>query len=295
MALYVIRGRMDLEGDSDFEAHQGIPAARVSLTTSSSEESDIKVDSNPIIPLWNSDSSDKDTDTESDESDEDEVQEIAGRPHGPIRRARSFNRHGQRDNPIRERLVDQMTVRQYNRSAGSYVHPTSCCKRKRCYLSISKETICKLRVRVWNDLSMDPPRQKTEIMRLWGEVLHVNNQPCCIKFLCNAFGISKTYVYGDSRNDRSKIRISVKTEAAIAFFNQLRQENDKMPNKQEYQLYAPKRKCVWEWYNNQVGDIVPISKSFFFELWRIYAPDLKLRKYLKFTICKECKDLKEVR
>ena len=104
---------MDLEGDSDFEAHQGIPAARVSLTTSSSEESDIKVDSNPIIPLWNSDSSDKDTDTELDESDEDEVQEIAGRPHGPIRRARSFNRHGQRDNPIRERLVDQMTVRQY--------------------------------------------------------------------------------------------------------------------------------------------------------------------------------------
>ena len=286
---------MDIDGDSDYEVHDCWPVAKEHcLTTSSSDDlSEFRANPNPVIPLWASDS-DSDS-TVLTEVEEDESDRISNSTHGPIRRRRSFNRHNERDTPIVERKFSEMSARERKRSARNYVHPTSCCKRKQCHLSISKETICDLRVRVWNDLSMDVPRQRIEIRRLWDEVLLVGGQPCCTAFVTNAFGVSKMYLYGDSRSDRSKIRIAIKTECAIAFFDQLRLENDKMPDKQEYQLYAPNKKCVWEWYHNQIGEVVPISKTFFFQLWKQFAPDLKLRKYLKFTICKTCKDLKEVR
>lgn len=285
----------DFEGESVLDARLRISDDRMLLDeyTSSSDDADGKQGSDAVIPLWrDSDSATEATETE-EEEDED-VGLIADRPQGVIRRRRSFNRHNERDNPIREKKLSEMTDRERNRSARSYVHPTSCCKRKQCYLSLSAEMIRELRVRVWNDSSMNQQRKRTEIQRLWDELLQVDGKPCCVDFVCKAFGVSKMYIYGDSRNDRTKIRLAKKTEAAIAFFDQLRRENDKMPNKQEYQLYAPKKKEIWRWYCNQVGEVIPISKPFFFQLWKKYAPDLKLRKYLKFTICKECKELKQV-
>jgi len=289
---------MDVGSDSDYD--RGTPVTKVSLmnySSSSDDLSEFKVNPAGIIPIWETDSESAAsfaTDTDADEGEEG-VEENVDQVHRPIKRRRSFNRNNERNKPIKEKEFSQMTPREKKRSACTYVHPTSCCKRKQCHLSISDQTIRELRIRVFSDPDMDLARRRTEIRRLWDELLQVGGKPCCVSFICHAFGVSKMYLYGDSRLDRTKIRVAAKTEAAIAFFDQLRLENDKMPNKQEYQLYAPKRNSVWEWYCNQAGEVIPISRQFFLKLWREYAPDLKLRKYLKFSICKQCKHLKEVR
>lgn len=191
-----------------------------------------------------------------------------------------------------EKPVSQMNDRERSRRTENYVHPEFCCHRKHCCEHIAVDVVRDIRSRVWNDYREDPKAAKVEIARVWDEVFLVNGQRCCVDFLTNAFGVSRTYMYPDKRN-KKKFRAADAKESIINFFEELKKDSDMMPDSAEYHLYAPKKASVYEWYCERPG-AVPCGRQFFLKKWRELFPDVKLRKYLRFSKCKTCEVLKQV-
>ena len=97
---------MQFEGGSDCEERRRMSIAPPS-ETSSDELSEFRVNPNGIIPLWETDSesvASLATDTDAEEGEEG-VEEIMDQAHRPIKRRRSFNRHNERDIPIKEKKL----------------------------------------------------------------------------------------------------------------------------------------------------------------------------------------------
>ena len=76
------------------------------------------------------------------------------------------------------------------------------------------------------------------------------------------FGVSTTYIEGDNRYKHHD-RMAPCMEAIITFFNHMRLENDAMPDKLEYQLYATKKKEVFGWYDNIVKNTRSVASRIF--------------------------------
>ena len=186
-----------------------------------------------------------------------------------------------------------MSPREQQRHVSSYEHPIFCCRRKECHRYISEPTVRLIRDRVWSECGNDSRRAKIEIAKVWSETFLVDGEKCCIKFLINAFGVSRMFIYPDRRNSASKVKSADTREAIINFFEELKMECDRMPDCDEYHIYAPKKANVYEWYMAWVG-MLPCSREYFLKTWRQVAKDVKLRKYLRFTKCKTCAELREV-
>ena len=135
--------------------------------------------------------------------------------------------------------------------------------------------------------------KRVEIARLKEETLLINGKQCCTKFFMAVFGVSMTYIYGDNRRIPRQ-RMAPVAEAIITFFKQMRLENDAMPDKMEYQLYAMKKKEVFRWYDNTAQEHQKCSISYFYVQWAEHASDCKLRRCLRFAKCQECQDLRQV-
>lgn len=208
----------------------------------------------------------------------------------PKKRMKAFNVELQRS---AEKPLPSMSPREVIRRTENYVHPTECCKRKRCWEHIAESTVRAIRSRVWNNNKDDFRRAKLEIAKAWDEIFLVDGKRCCVEFITNAFGVSRTYLYPDTRN-KTKIRKSDARECIINFFDELKLDSDSMPDAEEYHLYAPKRNNVYEWYCERPGSI-PCGRQYFLKQWRELFPEVKLRKYLRFTKCKTCEELKQVR
>jgi len=208
----------------------------------------------------------------------------------PPKRAKAFELQL---TPTPVKSVDLMGAVEQSRMAEHYVHPTKCCKKLQCWRHFDEEAMRKLRHRVWTDYGKDHRGKKTEIARIRDEVLKVDGRVCCITFLKTVFGVSNTYIYGDNRR-KPKMRESKVIEAIISFFNKMRLENDRMPDRPEYQMYCRFKKDVWRWYQNQPSGYVKCSESFFYRQWKLVAPDCKLKKSLRFAKCNTCEDLRSV-
>jgi hypothetical protein len=191
-----------------------------------------------------------------------------------------------------EKPVSQMSPREVARRTEFYVHPSQCCKRKRCHEHIAESTVQAIRSRVWNDRSLDLHSVKIEIARIWDEIFLIDGERCCVHFLCNAFGVSRTFLYPPTRT-KTKIRAADAKECIINFFEQLKLDSDMMPDSAEFHLYAPKKNTVYEWYCERRGS-VPCGRQYFLKTWKEVASDVKLRKYLRFSKCKTCEVLKQV-
>ena len=192
-----------------------------------------------------------------------------------------------------EKTVENMSPREEKRRAVHYQHPESCCVRKNCCANISESTVMNVRDRIWRDYGDDPARVKIEIAKVWAEIFLVNGEQCCINFLTNAFGVSKMFLYPDRRNSVPKMKFAQIKECIINYFHDLRLELDRMPDCDEYHVYAPKKADVYDWYMTWVGS-KPCTRQYFLNTWKQVAPDVKLRKYLRFTKCKTCAELREV-
>jgi hypothetical protein len=123
-------------------------------------------------------------------------------------------------------------------------------------------------------------------------------QRCCTKWLKNVFGVrSNDKLYG--RTSEARERKDEKRLAIIAWFQDLVQTADKMPDSNIYIIPAPSRKGVWKWY---CGDgeayptlFPPVTRAYFLMVWAEYFPTVKLRKYLRFTKCCTCVKWRTVR
>ena len=207
----------------------------------------------------------------------------------PKKKRKAFSAQLQRSG---EKPVPQMSPRERSRRTENYVHPTKCCKRKRCYEHIADSTVRAIRSRVWNEYGDKPRQAKIEIARVWDEIFLIDGKRCCIEFILNAFGVSRTFLYPDTRK-KPKIRASDVRESIIIFFEELKLDSDSMPDAEEFHLYAPKKASIFEMYCERPGS-VPCGIQYFLKQWRLLFPEVKLRKYLRFTKCNTCEELKQV-
>ena len=94
-------------------------------------------------------------------------------------------------------------------------------------------------------------------------------------------------------------RQSVKDVRVVAWFNILKDCLEQMPDTPVYQLAAPMKKDVYQWYlddHARLPDLYPpIHTSYFMATWRKHVPEVRLRRVLRFTKCKECESLREKR
>lgn len=194
--------------------------------------------------------------------------------------------------PIQMDSDDELS-RKIDPRAFNYEHPDVCCKKMQCHQHFDAESMRQLRHRIYTDYGKDFRERKVEIARLKEETLLINGKQCCTKFFMAVFGVSTTYIYGDNRR-RPRQRMAPVAEAIITFFKQMRLENDAMPDKMEYQLYAMKKKEVFRWYDNTAQEHQKCSISYFYTQWEEHASDCKLRRCLRFAKCQECQDLRQV-
>ena len=129
--------------------------------------------------------------------------------------------------------------------------------------------------------------------------------PCgksyCVKFQSYWTGWHNEKIYGRKQNvgpPRTSHQ-SVKDVTVIAWFNIMKDCLEQMPDAPIYQLNAPLKKDVFNWYIEdtiRLPSIYPtVSESYFTKVWRENVPDVRLRRVLRFTKCKDCEQLREKR
>lgn len=96
-----------------------------------------------------------------------------------------------------------------------------------------------------------------------------------------------------SKADRSQTDIGI-----MAWFEALKPSLEMQPDKAEFHVGAALRKDVCAWYEQDsraYPHIFPRSSTqYFLSTWRTYTPEVKLRRYLRFTKCADCSSLRQV-
>ena len=94
-------------------------------------------------------------------------------------------------------------------------------------------------------------------------------------------------------------RQSVKDVRVVAWFEILKDSLEQMPDSPVYQLAAPMKKDVYQWYKDdhaRLPNLYPtVHSSYFMKTWRNHVPEVRLRRVLRFTKCKDCESLREKR
>ena len=85
----------------------------------------------------------------------------------------------------------------------------------------------------------------------------------------------------------------------LAWFNELKRTLEKMPDSGDYMVGAARRKDVYKWYQSDQQEwpnlYLPCSPPYFLKVWRQKVPEVKLRKWLRFTKCSVCEHWRKVR
>jgi hypothetical protein len=123
--------------------------------------------------------------------------------------------------------------------------------------------------------------------------LAVVTKPCCVKYLVNVFGTSKTFLY------RTPVPSSGREQPVLtdvmAWFYVIQEIADAVPNAEKtpkFQLSAPTRASVYEWYKKDVETWPDVyhkcSHPYFNQIWRTKFASIILRRHLLFTKCSFC-------
>ena len=187
-----------------------------------------------------------------------------------------------------------------------------------CWKHIPVSFVSRIRRFLFRAGWKDPGQFADRIHRLHNQYLMLpSGKPCCQRFAARACGISVTRFGGCHRYYRNRDRVKRKTESVVAWFECMRPMLDVIPNPTsthcadsadsdsddetgprsfasvtEYQLPTRNRKHAWQSYQQSVTDspqsYEPVSFSFFNATWHQYYPNIRCRKYLKFSKCKRC-------
>jgi hypothetical protein len=84
----------------------------------------------------------------------------------------------------------------------------------------------------------------------------------------------------------------------MSWFTNLKDCLEKMPDEPVWQVAAPWKKSVFEWYKGDCAEYpqyMKCSRSYFLTLWKDHFPEIKLRKWLRFSKCSTCAEFRRVR
>ena len=99
-------------------------------------------------------------------------------------------------------------------------------------------------------------------------------------------------LYGSDMYRRRKSREATTTVSVLAWFKTLLLAADKMPDTSDFIIPAGTKRDVYTWYDQDriAHDTLyeKCSASFFNNIWSRILPNVKLRKYLRFTKCCYC-------
>ena len=130
-------------------------------------------------------------------------------------------------------------------------------------------------------------------------MLYTDGKSACVQFQRSVYGgvsLNKMYPKMDKK---ARVSPPAASELCImAWFNNLILLADVMPDTGFYQLPAPSKKVVFEWYEADrkawPGVYQAAGQSWFLKVWRRRFPLIRLRKYLRFAKCDDCVTLRGV-
>ena len=159
------------------------------------------------------------------------------------------------------------------------------------------EKLKKIRQQVYADKSVTAIERQEKVHKARLDLL-VNGKRCCMTFLKRVFGVSNSFLY-HAHAGTDKLRKSPKHSLIRAWFMNLLNFCDRMPDEDnKFQLTAPYKHTVFEWFEDDMKAwkvATTIGRSWFMKVWKNTYPQIVLRKYLRFSKCKECVELRKIK
>ena len=123
-----------------------------------------------------------------------------------------------------------------------------------------------------------------------------DGQPCCKIMACAMYSCSKTLLYKDQRPERSRSEASSDSPIAVsicAWLSNLKQMLDVMPDEGGWSMVNhPRKKLVHADYmedcNFYPESFIACAYRYFCKVWRDNFPEIRLRKFCRFTKCIFC-------
>ncbi len=207
------------------------------------------------------------------------------------------------DDFTREQNGGNISLRVRTRLTEPYSkYPDFCCKTLNCQSYFSDEYCTQMRRDLWSNRAYSRDDQRYHIHYAWKNVfvVGVERKPCCNNFIRNVYKVSRSFIYHQLEG-ASRQRNDDKTIALITWFDIFKENCDPMPDSErnEYQVFAPTKRAV---YNIYTADSVncpqvwpQLSYPTFIRVWKKYKSNFKLRRHLRFSKCRVCVTLREVR
>jgi hypothetical protein len=170
-----------------------------------------------------------------------------------------------------------------------------CCARN-CWLP---GTFQDLQISTWRSAAEDhgpKTKHRAKFARaVMPSMLMHDGKTCCVNFVVWVFAVNKKALYHtpqvlNKRRDNSSKDISI-----MAWFANLKLVIDKMPDEPVWQVAAPWKKDVYEWYESDAKEYahyLHVSRDYFNKKW---PADVKLRKWVRFSKCSICQDNRKIK
>ena len=142
------------------------------------------------------------------------------------------------------------------------------------------------------DTTLDKEAAKACMHDNWYELLlHSDGNPICSKMACKVYGCTKSKLYYKGTSLR-RMRPSLVAENIAAWFMELKEVADIMPDEGWYQLNEPRKKDVHKHYLDDCKMYPECyhksCESYFFKTWKENFPEVRLRRHCKFAKCSFC-------
>ena len=190
-------------------------------------------------------------------------------------------------------------------------HMPCCQKTMPCYEYFQDDVESMRRCNLYDSTeNTEETRERLKQVRL------ASRLPCggnmCNRYLSWWSGWSNSRLTPSLRKSRSKVdthaeadfgangirtnKESIVDVSVVAWFSILKDSLEKMPDSPVYQLAAPQKKDVHQWYIQDRAKwptLYPsVCGSYFNNIWRKLVPEVKLRRVLRFTKCAVCECLR---
>lgn len=173
-----------------------------------------------------------------------------------------------------------------------------CCKRLQCSNFFSERAVKNYR-EMAESFGPDPTRRARQAMAIHPTITLPCGSKCCTAYLRWLFGLNRNNMYYRRKGYQRRKDKNSKECSVMAWFTNFKLVLDHMPDEDAYQVNAPFKNVVYDWYMEYVREFPEIFQktdpTYFKKIWRTEFPKLKLRKWLRFSQCLTCAELRKKR
>ena len=176
-----------------------------------------------------------------------------------------------------------------------------CCTRNcfRHFASATADNVVKARAPLFES---NLAREELKFRLFENIALHLtldsDGKPCCITMACRIYVCSRTLLYPETyAQTRSEANSSnnPKAVAICSWFMTLKDDLDVMPDNGWFMVNHSRRRYLWEDYmvdvellSNVPGAYPELTKGYFCYVWKECFPEIRMRKYHRFSKCEFC-------